>query len=56
MNGLADEPTRRARARAALLRRLPARSTGAEIGVWKGDFSALILDTVRPARLYLVDP
>jgi hypothetical protein len=28
----------------------------AEIGVWKGDFAARILDVVRPARLHLVDP
>jgi hypothetical protein len=52
----AEGPTRRARARAALLRRLPVGSVGAEIGVWRGDFSARILDTVRPARLFLVDP
>ncbi|MGH2994959.1 MAG: class I SAM-dependent methyltransferase [Gaiellaceae bacterium] len=39
-----------------LLRMLPQGSVGAEIGVWKGDFSARILRVVRPARLHLVDP
>ncbi|MCY1127735.1 class I SAM-dependent methyltransferase [Frigidibacter sp. RF13] len=47
---------RRARARAALLAQLPAGSVGAEIGVWQGDFSAQILERVRPALLFLVDP
>lgn len=35
---------------------LPNRSVGAEVGVWKGDFSARILEVVRPARLHLIDP
>jgi methyltransferase family protein len=42
--------------RRRLLRMLPKGSVGAEIGVWRGDFSAEILRTVRPAKLYLVDP
>ena len=42
--------------RDALLKLLPADSVGAEIGVWKGDFSARILRSVRPARLHLIDP
>jgi methyltransferase family protein len=41
--------------RIRLLRRLPRHSIGAEIGVWKGDFSAQILKTVDPEKLYLVD-
>jgi hypothetical protein len=28
----------------------------AEIGVWKGDFSARILKVVRPSKLHLIDP
>jgi hypothetical protein len=28
----------------------------AEIGVWKGDFSARILRAVKPAKLHLIDP
>ena len=43
-------------ARARLLARLPRGSVGAEIGVWKGDYSAEILRVVAPAKLYLVDP
>jgi hypothetical protein len=39
-----------------LLRMLPRASVGAEIGVWRGDFSARILRTVRPAKLHLIDP
>lgn len=35
---------------------LPPGSTGAEIGVWQGDFSATLLERARPARLHLVDP
>jgi uncharacterized protein YndB with AHSA1/START domain len=29
---------------------------GAEIGVWKGDFSAELLEGVEPERLVLIDP
>ena len=35
---------------------LPKHSVGAEIGVHKGDFSAVILATVAPDRLHLIDP
>jgi hypothetical protein len=35
---------------------LPPGSTGVEIGVWQGDFSALLLERVRPEALHLVDP
>jgi len=31
-------------------------AVGAEIGVWVGDLSALMLDFLKPTRLYLVDP
>jgi Methyltransferase domain len=34
----------------------PRGSVGAEIGVWKGDFSRLILRRVRPTELHLIDP
>jgi hypothetical protein len=34
---------------------IPQESTGAEIGVLWGDFSRIILDIVKPVRLYLVD-
>jgi hypothetical protein len=39
-----------------LLDTLPKDSRGVEIGVHIGDFSRKILDVVRPAELYLVDP
>jgi len=43
-------------ARQTVLDLLPRGSVGAEIGVFKGDFSALILRNVKPKKLYLVDP
>lgn len=35
---------------------LPKRAVGAEVGAWKGDFSALLLKLTRPTKLYLIDP
>ena len=35
---------------------LPRHGTGAEVGVWRGDFSALLLRLNRPKKLFLVDP
>ncbi len=43
-------------ARNTVLKMLPTGGNGAEIGVWKGDFSARILDAASPARLHLIDP
>ena len=37
--------------RHVLLRSLPTGGACAEVGVWKGDFSARILEVVRPRRL-----
>ena len=45
-----------ARSRSSLLKLVPAGAICAEIGVWKGDFSQRILDTVAPTELHLVDP
>jgi hypothetical protein len=42
--------------RMTLLDLLPRNSVGAEIGVFKGDFSAQIIRRVAPKRLYLIDP
>jgi len=42
--------------RLALLQRLPPRSIGAEIGVFRGDYSEKILNIVQPIRLHLIDP
>ncbi|MDE0421712.1 MAG: class I SAM-dependent methyltransferase [Gammaproteobacteria bacterium] len=39
-----------------LLRHLPRRAICAEIGVWKGEFSARILRRTRPKQLHLIDP
>lgn len=45
-----------ARSRTFVLRRFPRHSVGAEIGVWKGEFTAQILRVVEPKRLHLIDP
>ena len=39
-----------------LLEMLPPGSVGAEIGVHLGDFSQVILETVAPRQLHLIDP
>jgi hypothetical protein len=39
-----------------LLKMLPKRSHGAEVGVHMGDFSAQMLSVVKPAKLHLIDP
>jgi hypothetical protein len=43
-------------ARETILANIPKGSVGAEIGVWRGDFSAQILRTVQPGLLHLIDP
>jgi hypothetical protein len=47
---------RPANPRGELLSRLPRGKVGAEIGVWKGDFSARVLAIAKPSMLHLVDP
>jgi hypothetical protein len=42
--------------RSFLLEMVPTGSVCAEIGVWGGDFSAVILDVVEPSQLHLIDP
>ena len=42
--------------RAFLIEMLPKESIGAEVGVDKGDFSALLLQRVNPKELHLIDP
>jgi hypothetical protein len=39
-----------------LLESLPKHGVCAEIGVWKGRFSQMILEYAQPKRLYLIDP
>jgi SAM-dependent methyltransferase len=42
--------------RAAFLHHIiPKHSVGAELGVYCGDFTQVILDTVQPAKLHLID-
>ena len=42
--------------REIILNTLPKNSVGCEIGVWKGEFSKQLYDTLQPTKLYLVDP
>ena len=42
-------------ARSSVLHNLPKRANGMEIGVWRGDFSAKILQHAQPKVLHLVD-
>lgn len=42
--------------RVQLLSMLPKAAVCAEIGVWKGDFSQLILSRTQPSKLHLIDP
>lgn len=42
--------------RRRLLDSLPKGAACAEVGVWKGDFSARILEVVKPRKLHLIDP
>lgn len=43
-------------ARSTLLKALPRGGRGAEVGVWRGDFSALLLSRTKPRHLTLIDP
>jgi len=45
-----------ANGRQFLLNSMPKNSICAEIGVWTGLFSQMILDTVNPTQLFLIDP
>ena len=42
--------------RLQLLDRMPQRGRCAEVGVWKGEFSEMILKHTQPRTLFLVDP
>lgn len=48
--------SRKEERRRALLERLPKGRRVVEIGVWRGDFSATILEVLEPKHLLLVDP
>jgi hypothetical protein len=47
---------RKVTGRDVLLLNMPKHSVGAEIGVWRGDFSDILLKQLEPKQLYLVDP
>lgn len=42
--------------REELIELIPKNSIGVEIGVFKGDFSKILLKTIQPQILYLIDP
>lgn len=42
--------------REELIELIPKNSIGVEIGVFKGDFSKILLETIQPQILYLIDP
>lgn len=42
--------------RRAMLARIPTGGTCAEIGVWEGGFSEIILEVTKPKKLHLIDP
>jgi SAM-dependent methyltransferase len=42
--------------RHVLISKLPQGGMGAEVGTWKGDFSAQLLEYSKPKLLYLIDP
>ena len=39
-----------------IARMLPKNAVGAEIGVWKGEFAATLLEHAAPRKLHLIDP
>jgi hypothetical protein len=42
--------------REELIKLIPKYSIGTEIGVFKGEFSKILLETIEPELLYLIDP
>lgn len=45
-----------ANARLVMADRLPKNAVGAEIGVFRGDYTQVLLDRTQPSRLWLIDP
>ena len=60
VKGIAPDDTisaERAHVRRAFVKAwIPADAVGAELGVYKGHFSKILLDVARPRELHLVDP
>lgn len=52
----ADRRQSKDKVREIFLGRLPTGGTAVEIGVWHGDFSKMILNLIKPKKLYLIDP
>lgn len=46
----------KARHRQKILKQSPKNGVCVEIGVWKGEFSQVLLDALLPKHLYLIDP
>lgn len=42
--------------RRAVLKKMPHNAVCVEIGVWRGEFSKILLDELSPSHLYLIDP
>lgn len=42
--------------REELIKLVPKNSIGAEIGIFKGEFSHILLDTINPKLFYMIDP
>lgn len=53
---LPDEELKRLKARHWIFEKIPKGGVGVEIGVFRGHFSAMICQNLKPSRLYLVDP
>ncbi|SHH17575.1 Methyltransferase domain-containing protein [Cognatiyoonia sediminum] len=39
-----------------MLKKMPKEAVCVEIGVWKGEFSTILVEELRPKHLYLIDP
>jgi len=53
---LRQRDRRKVTGRDALLLHMPKGGDGVEIGVWRGDFSLILLNELQPKQLTLVDP
>ena len=42
--------------REELIQLIPQNSIGAEIGIFKGEFSKILLETTKPQLFYMIDP
>mgnify|MGYP006284885139 CR=1 FL=1 len=49
-------PVDRVFGREFLFNIIPSSTTGVDIGVYRGDFSRLLIDETSPDKMYLVDP